>query len=211
MGRVNKMIKHVLLISFVGLLTSSGNLWAEKKKGELDYKTLKDIKLSKYLKNLEENQTVEKMDSQGKNKPDIFIVFEKGEKGRRQLAKQLFDLNRDGKVDLAKHFTRGKMTQSETDLDYDGKVDVVSQYNGVTGELRKKVQADGKTAIKKYYYKSELRRKELDRNSDGKSDIWIYYRGGQVSRTEIDKNFDGKIIQIKGPLNSNKRRKNAKN
>lgn len=167
------------------------------------------IKLDDYLKNLDPDEVVEKLDSLGKNNPDIFIIFKKKEDGSKQLVMQLFDLNRDGKIDLAKHFEKGKLVKTEMDLDYDGAVDVVSEFDPQTGELRKKIQADGTTNIWKYYFHNELRKKEVDRNSDGKPDMWVYYRNGKVVRTEVDKNFDGKIIRIDGPLNPNKEKKSA--
>jgi hypothetical protein len=86
-------------------------------------------------------------------------------------------------------------------------VDVVSEFDVATGELKRKIQADGNTNIWKYYFRNELRKKEVDRNSDGKPDMWVYYRNGKVLRTEVDQNFDGKIIRIEGPLNPTKDKK----
>jgi len=168
---------------------------------------IQTIKLDEYLTNLPDDEVVEKLNSQGKGNPDIFIIFKKKPDGSRQLVMQLFDLNHDGKIDLAKHFEKGKLVKTEADLDYDGVVDVVTEYDPQTGEVRKKTQADGNTNIWKYYFHNELRKKEVDRNSDGKPDMWVYYRGGKVVRTEIDKNFDGKIVRIDGPLNPGKEKK----
>jgi len=161
--------------------------------------SIRTIKLQSYLENLTPDQILEKMDSAGKNSPDIFVVFKKLENGTRQLQIQAFDLNRDGKVDLAKFFNNGKMVRTEMDLDYDGIVDVVSEYDPKTGELVRKLQADGSTNIWKYYFKNELRRKELDRNGDGKPDMWVYYRNGKILRTEIDQKFDGHAIRVEAP------------
>jgi len=166
-----------------------------------------NIRLDDYLKNLAPDEIVEKMDSMNKNKPDIFIVFHKNDDGTKMLLMQLFDLNRDGKIDLVKHFQKGKLVRTEVDLDYDGLVDVVSEYDPQSGELKRKIQANGTTNIWKYYFHNELRKKEVDRNSDGKPDMWVYYRNGKVIRTEVDQNFDGKIIRIDGPLNPNKDKK----
>lgn len=156
------------------------------------------IKLNDYLKSIKPDQIVEKMDSTGKGKPDIFIVFNKKENGPKTLLMQLFDINRDGKIDLVKHFEKGKLVRTESDLDYDGVVDAVTDFDPYNGELKKKTQADGATNIWKYYFKNELRRKEIDRNSDGKADMWVYYRNGKVIRTEIDQNFTGKIVRVEG-------------
>ena len=168
------------------------------------------IKLNDYLKNLNPNQVLEKMDSRGKGEPDIFIVYDKSDDGTKHLAMQLFDLNRDGNIDLVKHFDKGRLVKTEADLDYDGFVDVVSEYDPVSGDLKKKTQADGETNIWKYYVKNELRRKEIDRNSDGKPDMWVYYRNNRILKTEIDEKFNGKSIRrIDGPLDPTKGKKAA--
>ena len=168
------------------------------------------IKLDDYLKNLGPDETLEKMDSGGKGEPDIFIIYQKSEDAPKKLVMQLFDLNRDGKIDMVKHFEKGKMVKSEVDLDYDGYVDVVSEYDPKTGELLKKTQADGETNIWKYYTHNELRKKEIDRNSDGKPDMWVYYRGNKILKTEIDEKFDGKTIRrIDGPIDPSKGKKAA--
>jgi hypothetical protein len=213
--------KPLVWLSILSLLAVSGSTFATEKiksdenvdkpgKAEEVVKgkaLVQTIKLEEYLKNLKDDEVVEKMDSQNKNKPDIFIVFKKNEDGTRQLVMQLFDINRDGKIDLVKHFEKGKLVKTEIDLDYDGYVDVVSEYDPVTGDLKKKIQADGSTNIWKYYFKNELRKKEVDRNSDGKPDMWVYYRNGKVIRTEVDKDFTGKIVRIDGPLNPVKDKK----
>jgi hypothetical protein len=169
------------------------------------------LKLDDYLKNLDPKWIVERMDTAGKGKPDIWVIFEKNEDGSRRLVRQLFDLNRDNKVDLAKFYEGGKLARTEADLDYDGYVDVVSDYDVKTGELKKKTQADGLTSVWKYYFKNELRKKELDRNSDGKLDMWVYYRNGKILRTEIDQNFDGRVVRVEGPINPNKAKKTSAN
>lgn len=171
--------------------------------------TIRELKLQDYLAHLSGEQMLEKMDSSGKGTPDIFVVFKKLENGGRQLEMQLFDLNRDNKIDLAKHFENAKMTRTEMDLDYDGVVDVVSLYDTKTGEIQKKVQADGSTNIWKFYFKNELRKKEVDRNQDGKPDMWVYYRNGKILRTEIDQNFDGKAVRVEGPLAQPKGKKGS--
>lgn len=165
------------------------------------------IKLNEYLKAVKPDQVVERMDSTGKGKPDIFIIFNQKEGKAKTLTMQLFDINRDSKIDLVKHFEKGKLIRTEADLDFDGVVDAVSDYDVYNGELKKKTQADGATNIWKYYFKNELRKKEIDRNSDGKADMWVYYRNGKVIRTEVDQNFSGKIVHVDGSLTPSKEKK----
>lgn len=203
-------MKNLFLSGFVNaLLTSSLALAATSKPATAAEKKaiIQSIKLNDYLKNIDKNQTVEKMSSTGKGKADIFILFNVKPDGGKTLSMQLFDLNRDGNIDLVKVFEKGKLTKTEADLDYDGIVDVVSEYDTFNGELKKKLQADGATNIWKYYFKNELRRKEIDRNSDGKPDMWVYYRNGKVIRTEIDQNFTGKIVRVEGSLTPGKEKK----
>jgi hypothetical protein len=195
---VMKLIINLICIVFSAQVIAAAEKQAIKESPKAT--AINQIKIGDYLKNLTTNQVVEKLDSQGKNNPDIFIVFDKKEDGSKTMLMQLFDLNRDSKVDLVKHFEKGKLVKTEADLDYDGVVDVVSEYEPQTGELKKKTQADGSTFIWKYYFKNELRKKEIDRNSDGKPDMWVYYRGGKILRTEIDKDFNGKIVRVEGSL-----------
>lgn len=186
-------------------------VWAAPQEApKSDKAIVQKINLEANLKNLKPDEAVEKMDTTGKGQPDIFIVYRKGEKGLKQLVRQLFDINKDSKIDLIKYFEKGKLVRIEEDNTYEGVVDVVSEYDPLSGELKKKTMADGSTNIWKYYFKNEIRKKEVDRNSDGKPDVWVYYRNGKVIRTEVDKNFDGKIIRIEGPLSPTKDRAASK-
>jgi hypothetical protein len=169
--------------------------------------SLQKLKLDEYLKNIAPNRILDKMDSSGSGKPDLFSLFEKGENNSKHLVLQLFDLNRDGKIDLVKHFERGKVTRIEMDLDYDSRVDTVSEYDTKNGDLTKKTQADGPTSIVKHYFKNELRKKEVDRNADGKPDLWVYYRNGKIMRTEIDKDFDGKTVRTETTIPTSREKK----
>ncbi len=163
---------------------------------------VRTIKLQEYLTQLDPDEVVEKRDSLGGDNPDIFIVYKKKDDGSKILVLQLFDLNRDGKIDLVKHYEKGKLVREEKDTDYDGITDSVVEYDPLTGAVKKKSQADKHTNIWTYYVKNEIYRKEVDRNFDGKPDMWVYYRKGKIYRTEIDKNFDGKkIVKIDGPYN----------
>ncbi len=166
----------------------------------IDRLMIRQIHMADYLKNISSNQIVEKMDSQGKGKPDIFIVYDKKENGGRVLSIQLFDLNRDGKIDLVKFYEKGKLVRTESDLDFDGSVDLVTEYDPINGSVKKKIQADSSTNIWTYFSKGEIKRKEIDRNFDGKPDMWVYYRNGKPYRTEVDQTFNGKIVRADNEL-----------
>lgn len=165
-----------------------------------DRPIVRALRIADYLKSLEPHQIVEKSDSQNKGKPDIFLVYNKKENGGRSLAIQLFDLNRDGKIDLVKFYEKDRLQRTEADLDFDGKADLITEYDTSTGEVRRKTQGDGNTSIWTYYNKRELRKKEIDRNADGKPDLWVYYKNGRSYRTEIDKNFDGKVVKLESEI-----------
>jgi hypothetical protein len=197
------LLASILLIT----LSASAAIYENGKKGPGTAEEIvpgkilvRTIKLQEFLTDLSENQIVEKRDSQDGNNPDIFIVYKVDKNGSKELQMQLFDLNRDGKIDLVKHFVHGKLSREEKDTNFDGITDLVIEYDTATGAVRKKSQADGKTNIWTYYSKDEIYRKELDRNFDGKPDMWVYYRKGKIYRTEIDAHFDGKkIIKIDEP------------
>src|SRR5438105_2468893 len=66
------------------------------KEVEKGHSLVHTIHLDDYLKEIKPEQVVDKMDSQGKSNFDIWVIFNKKDDGTRQLAMQLFDLNRDG-------------------------------------------------------------------------------------------------------------------
>lgn len=172
----------------------------EKSSNEKQRSALLAIDFKKYFEGLPEGQSVEKMDSQGKGISDMISVFQRADNGDRILVRQLFDINRDGKIDLANTFAKGKRIKSEFDLDFDGRVDSVNDFNPETGELERKVMMENNALTWLYWFKNELRRKEVDRNGDDRPDMWVHYRNGRVVKTEIDVNYDGKNIRVEGDL-----------
>lgn len=163
------------------------------------------IDFKKYYENLSDDYIIEKMDSLGKGTTDMVSVFLRGDNSERVLVHQLFDINRDGRFDMTNIFQKGKRIRTEFDLDYDGKVDVVSDYNAQTGELERKTLLENNALTWKYWYKNELRRKEIDRNADDRPDMWVHYRNGRVVKTEVDVNYDGKNIRVEGDLSKGRR------
>lgn len=178
---------------------------AAKPATEQSKASLLAIDFKKYYENLPESYIVEKMDSKGQATTDMISVFLRADGGGRVLAYQIFDVNRDGKFDLANTYQKGKRIKSEFDLDYDGKVDVVNDFDVATGELERKTMLENNALTWMYWYKKELRRKEIDRNADDKPDMWVHYRNGRVVKTEIDVNYDGKNIRVEGDLSKGRR------
>ncbi len=161
---------------------------------------LAQINLKSFMENLADDFVLEKMDSENKGTPDMYAVFKKGDNQNRILVYQLFDFNRDGKVDLVNHYQKGKKIKADYDLDYDGKVDAENEFDE-TGAIFKKTLVENDNLMWKYWHSGELRRKEVDRNGDGNPDMWVHYRNGRVVKTEIDVNFDGKNIRLESDLN----------
>lgn len=186
------------MLVLVSILMSFNANATIQKSFQSEYVDFSKLSLNAYAKVDGTERVVEKIEPQEKDQPVMYVIFkkEKDAAGERTLLMQLFDFNRDGKLDLAKHFKRKVVVKTEFDLDYDGKIDVVSNYDDQTGQLLQKVQSDGKTNIWKYWYKGELRRKEIDRNSDKKPDMWVHYRGGSVVKTEVDVNYDGEDVRL---------------
>lgn len=151
--------------------------------------------LNYYLKHLAKDQSLESMDKEGKGKPDTFIIFKMLD-GNKILLMHLFDLDRDQKIDIVKHFKDGKVIKTESIQDKDGKVFAVTEFDPETGHEIMKTIFDQQIMTKKISFKNELRRKEFDRNLDGKIDQWVHFRNGKVTKTEIDENYDGKNIRV---------------
>lgn len=160
-----------------------------------EYIDFSKINLNKYIEPRPEI-IIEKIQSQEDPRVTAYFVFEKKINDLdKKLIMHVFDLNGDGRMDLAKFFTNKTVTRAEYDLDYDGKVDDVSEYDPKTGELLKKTLTQGGANLWKYWYKGELRLVEMDRNNDHKPDMWIHYRKDKVVKTEVDSNYDGKSIK----------------
>lgn len=160
-----------------------------------DYVDFPKIILNKYIEPRQEI-VIEKIQSQEDGKVTAYFVFEKKINDiDKKLIMHVFDLNGDGRMDMAKFFVNKTVTKAEYDLDYDGKVDDVSEYDPKTGELLKKTVTQGASNLWKYWYKGELRLLEMDRNNDRKPDMWIHYRKDKVVKTEVDSNYDGKTIK----------------
>jgi hypothetical protein len=157
--------------------------------------TKQTMDLNYYLKNLGKDQTLETMDTQDQGKPDTFIIFKMVD-SNKVLLMHLFDMNRDQKIDVVKHFKDGKVIKTESVLDREGKIFAVTEFDAESGFETSKTMYDQKLLSKKISFKNELRREEFDRNLDGKVDKWIHFRNGKVLKTEIDENFDGKTIKI---------------
>lgn len=203
-NKVMEQHKHVsgFLIAIL-LLTGALNSQAAVQETKAP-KVITDVDLKSYMDNLPDDFVVEKMDSQNKGSPDMFIVFKKGDNQSRNLIYQLFDFNRDGKIDMVNHFQKGKKIKTEFDLDFDGKVDSVVEYDPESGQPASKTLVEDGNLTWKFWHKAELRRKEVDRNADGKPDMWVHYRNGHAIKTEIDVNFDGKNIRLEGDLSKNR-------
>lgn len=185
-------MKTLILASLILSSTSFAGIDNPLKSDHIDFTK---INLNKYIENRPEI-IVEKIQSQEDGKVTAYFIFEKKINDiDKKLIMHVFDLNGDGKMDMAKYFTNKTVARAEYDLDYDGKVDDVTEYDPKSGELVKKTVTQGAANLWKYWYKGELRLLEMDRNNDKKPDMWIHYRKDKVVKTEVDSNYDGKSIK----------------
>ena len=189
------MKTHLLRIALLSLVTSSAfaNMTDPLK---ADYIDFSKIQLNQYVDSKNPEWIIEKQKSAEDAKVTVAFVFEKkNSEVERRMIMQVFDLNGDGKMDLARHYKNKILVKLESDLDFDGKVDDVSEYDSKTGKLLKKTVASGAANEWRYWYNDELRLKEIDRNNDKKPDMWLHYRKDKIVKTEVDSNFDGKQIK----------------
>lgn len=88
------------------------------------------------------------------------------------LAREQFDLDYDGRIDIGRTFKDGKLVLDEQDTNRDGYVDAWRRYD-----------------------KGRLLRIETDRDGDGRADMFAYYVAGRVDRIGYDVNGDGRVDQ----------------
>lgn len=138
-------------------------------------------------------------------KADTWKFTRTGPDGKDVLVRRERDLNGDGKVDVWETFDdAGEPSVQVFDLDFDGKPDVALYFE--KGQLVRKEFSfgfDGKPRAWSFYEKGKLARKERDENGDGKVDYWEYWENGEIDRIGIDTDADGKVDrweQRKGPV-----------
>jgi antitoxin component YwqK of YwqJK toxin-antitoxin module len=145
------------------------------------------------------NETLKETDVNGDKKPDVWTYTVKATnadgKEYERLARKDFDINWDGKIDIARQYDEKEQISREAlDLDFDGKVDEVIFYEkGLVVRKEKDLSASGKPSLWIYYEKNQIVRKERDTNGDGKVDYWEYWEGDQVDRVGEDLDGDGNV------------------
>lgn len=140
----------------------------------------------------------EKLDSQNKGKPNIWIknVVE----GKNVTTKIEADENNNGKINLIITKKNDQIIIKRMDTDDDGIFDVEDEFNSVGLLIRESIDSN-KDGIydDHYYYKSDLLvKEELDTNYDKKPDVWVTFNYNPDNSMkeciiERDSNFDGKI------------------
>ncbi len=141
------------------------------------------------------NEILTEYDLTHDGKPDVWKYTVKDASGKEILLRKEKDLNGDGKVDVwEKYATDGTLVCVVYDLDFDGKPDVALYYE--KEQLVRKELAfgfDGLPRSWNYYEKGKLARKERDTNGDGKVDYWEYWENGEVDRIGVDVDGDGQV------------------
>ncbi|KFA88611.1 hypothetical protein Q664_40010 [Archangium violaceum Cb vi76] len=136
------------------------------------------------------NEKVTEKDTNGDQKPDVWIFTVDGRMVRKEL-----DINWDGRVDLTTYYgAREEREREAMDLDFDGKVDSVYFYEkGINVRRERDLNGDGKPDVWIFYEKGRLARKERDSNGDGRVDYWEYWENNQVDRIGEDLDGDGNV------------------
>lgn len=115
--------------------------------------------------------------------------------GQERVVRRERDLNSDGKVDSWEALdAEGNATKIVYDLDFDGRPDLAVTYE--MGQLVRKEYApgfDGMTRAVAFYENGKLVRKERDSKGTGKIDAWEYWENGELDRIGYDEDGDGLV------------------
>lgn len=107
------------------------------------------------------------------------------------------DFNFDGRLDAYFHYDdKGVLAREQFDLDYDGRIDIGRTFRD--GKLvldEQDTNRDGFVDAWRRYDKGRLLRIETDRDGDGRADMFAYYVAGRVDRIGYDVNGDGRVDQ----------------
>ncbi len=132
------------------------------------------------------------------------------------VKKQVFDMNRDGNVDLWKFYAYKKMSDTEgdgdlliirkeVDLNFDGRVDRIMYYNQKENLTHEEIDTNFDGVIDRIHYydngmiiRTEFYQKEKNRvmidgenNPEVNPDFVRYFRQGVLTREETDEGCDG--------------------
>jgi hypothetical protein len=128
-------------------------------------------------------------------KPNLWRYSVLVAEGKERVIRKEWDLNGDGRVDWWQAFdAEGNLVKEAFDLDFDGKPDLAITYE--KGQLVKKEFApgfDGMVRTIEYYEDGKLVRKERDTKGDGKVDTWEYFENGELDRIGVDLDGDGQV------------------
>jgi hypothetical protein len=140
-----------------------------------------------------EHATAYDLDRDGK--ADLWRYTVLVEDGKERVVRKERDLNGDGRVDMWEAYDQdGNLIKQAFDLDFDGKPDLAITYE--KGQLVKKEFApgfDGMVRTTEYYEEGKLVRKERDTKGDGKIDTWEYFENGELDRIGVDLDGDGQV------------------
>ncbi|MEE2962461.1 MAG: hypothetical protein VYA34_17135 [Myxococcota bacterium] len=169
--------------------------------------------------NEKEGWSLELLDGNGDNKPDVYryVQFKPDAPNRaaRKLKKEVdinfdgtinlvveydskerpltekSDLNFDGQFDVLTIYREGRMIRKEIDTDYNGIIDVIQKYsNGLIEEIESDQSGNGTIDTWEYYENGKLDRLAFDRTGDGNVDEW--HRRPKASPTQVEPVKDNK-------------------
>jgi hypothetical protein len=141
------------------------------------------------------DETVTQLDLGQHGRTDLWIFKHKSPDGKESVVRKERDLNGDGRVDAWEYFDAdGNLSRQVYDMDFDGKPDVALYFE--KSQLVRKEYGfgfDGKPHVWNFYEKNKLVRRERDANGDGKVDTWEYWENGEIDRIGVDLDGDGQV------------------
>lgn len=133
----------------------------------------------------------------GQMPPSIRRVFEIGGEEPQVLRPLLcreIDTNMDGKKDVFRFYSNGRLSEEMADANYDGQVDTWVRFaGGFVAQLEVDRTGDGEPDEFREYQNGQLRRIRRDTNRDGQPDVWEIYSESRLQRLGVDMDYDGRV------------------
>ena len=148
--------------------------------------------------NEKEGWSLELLDGNGDNKPDVFryvqLKPDAPNRAARKLRKEV-DINFDGTINMVIEYdSKERPSTEKADLNFDGQFDVLTIYR--EGQIvRKEIDTDynGKPDVIQKYSNGLIAEIESDQSGNGTIDTWEYYENGKLDRLAFDRTGDGTV------------------
>jgi hypothetical protein len=140
-------------------------------------------------------ETVRELDLDHDGRADVWSFSVKGPDGAPVVVRKEKDLDHDGRIDCWEAYDAGgALARLAYDMDLDGRPDLALDLE--EGRLVRKQYdfgLDGLPRTVAFYEGASLVRRERDANRDGRVDTWEYWKNGEVERIGVDLDGDGQV------------------